>query len=96
MTNEQRRRSEPVVDFEAFETVATFGDAVQAHLCRMALQQAGVDAWLSTENLAGVHPPLGLAIGVGVLVRPEEAAAARDLLRAADRGRLALPDEPET
>jgi hypothetical protein len=76
------------------EAVATLGSALEANLCRMALAEAGIEAWLSTENLAGIAPPLGLTMGVDVLVRPESAAAARELLAAIRSGAAALPDDP--
>jgi hypothetical protein len=85
----------PTLDFQALDVVATFGGPLEANLCRMALEQAGIRALLSTENLAGVHPPLGLAIGVGVLVQPEDAAAAREFLEAVGHGRIRLPEEPD-
>jgi len=77
------------------ESVATLSGALEANLCRMALAEAGIEAWLSTENLAGVAPHLGLAIGVDVLVRREDAAAAREILEAAQWGAIALPVDPE-
>jgi hypothetical protein len=79
----------------SLESVATLSGALEANLCRMALTEAGIEAWLSTENLAGVAPHLGLAIGVDVLVRREDAAAAREVLEAGRSGAIALPVDPE-
>jgi hypothetical protein len=80
---------------EHLESVASFATAMEANLCRMALQEAEIDAWLSTEHLAGVAPSLGLAIGVDVLVRPATADAAREVLASIEAGAAALPQEPE-
>jgi hypothetical protein len=80
------------VEYGPLETVATFGDPIEANLCRMALGEGGIEAWLSTENLAGVHPPLGLVLGVGVMVRREDADAARELLDAVRRGAMETPE----
>jgi len=68
------------VEFADLETVASFRTQVEASLCRMSLAQTGIEVWLSTENLAGISPPLAFATGVDVLVRAEDAAAARDFL----------------
>ena len=82
------------VDFEALSAIATFSTAVEAHLCRMALEEAGMACWLFNDNLAGVHVPLGMAIGVSVRVRPEDAEAAREILEAVRAGEMAAPEEP--
>lgn len=81
--------------FEALESVASLGDSFRANLCRMALREAGIEAWLSNEHLAGVAPPLGLAIGIDVLVRPGNAASAREVLSDVERGAASIPEEPE-
>jgi len=81
------------VDFEALTEIATFSTAVDAHLCRMALEEAEIPCWVFNDNLAGVHVPLGMAIGVSVRVRPEDEAAAREILEAVRAGAVAAPDE---
>jgi len=91
-----REEAPPQADFESLEPVASFGDAMEAKLCRMALGEAGIEAWLSTEHLAGVAPPLGLAIGIDLLVRPEMVAAAREVLASLAAGEAALPEENES
>ena len=82
-------------DSGAFTSVGTFSTAMQANLCKMALAESSIEAWLPTEHLAGVSPPLGLAFGVDVVVRDEDAPAARDLLRELDLGGAALAQVPE-
>ena len=81
------------VDFEALTEIATFGTSVDAHLCRMALEEAEIPCWLFNDNLAGVHVPLGMAIGVSVRVRPEDADAAREILEAVRSGATAAPGD---
>ena len=88
------RAAATYVDFEALTNVATFSTAVEAHLCRMALQEASIPSWLFNDNLAGVHVPLGMAIGVSGRVRPEDAAAAREILEAVRTGQTAAPEDP--
>lgn len=81
------------MDFEALVPIATFSTAVEAHLCRMALEEAGMACWLFNDHLADVHVPLGMAIGVSVRVRPEDAAAAREVLEAVRAGEMAAPED---
>jgi hypothetical protein len=82
------------VEFAGLECVASYRTQIAASLCRMALAQAGIEAWLATENLAGISPPLGLALGVDVLVRPESASLACKLLAEFDAARR-VPEEPQ-
>jgi ribosomal protein S27AE len=84
-----------VLDHEALETVASLSDPLQANLCRMALLEAGIQAWLPTENLAAIAPPLGVAFGIAVLVRPEDAAAAREVIAGIEAGAAAIPEESD-
>jgi hypothetical protein len=81
------------VDFEALTEIATFGTSVDAHLCRMALEEAEIPCWVFNDHLAGVHVPLAMVIGVSVRVRPEDAEAAREILKAVDAGAVAAPPE---
>ncbi len=79
----------------ALVSVAQLPLAMNASLFRMALGEAGIQAWLSTEHLAGVAPHLGLAVGVDVLVREEDAAAAREVLASLESGAAEVPEEPQ-
>jgi len=76
-------------------SVATYSTALEANLCRMALIESGIEAWLTTEHLAGVAPHLALALGVDVLVRDEDAAGAREVLQELAAGGAALAIDPE-
>jgi hypothetical protein len=81
------------IEFVDLETVASFRTQVEASLCRMSLAQTGIEVWLSTENLAGISPPLAFATGVDVLVRAEDAESARDFLAGLeDRAERSFPD----
>ena len=90
-----REEPPPRAEYSTLESVASFGGAMEANLCRMALVEAGIEAWLSTEHLAGVAPPLGLALGIDLLVRPETADAAREVIAGLRAGEAALPEETE-
>ena len=83
------------VDFEALVEVATFSTAIDAHLCRMALEEAEIPCWVFNDHLAGVHVPLAMVVGVSVRVRPEDEAAAREILEAVRSGATAAPEDPE-
>src|SRR5947207_13428543 len=72
--------------YRPIEVVASFSTALEANLCRMALEEARIDAWLSTEYLADVAPHLGLALGVDVWVRKDAADAAREVLASIKTG----------
>lgn len=75
--------------------VSTERDPMAANLVRMSLEESGIPAWLSTEHLAGASPPLGIAIGLDVMVRAQDEGAAREVLAALESGAAALPLEPE-
>jgi hypothetical protein len=81
--------------FETVVAAVRLRDSVRASLCRSALQGAGVEAWLSPENLAAIAPHLGIAIGIDILVRESDLAAAREVIEQFERGALALPEEPD-
>ena len=57
------------------------------------LFRSEIPCWLFNDNLAGVHVPLGMAIGVSVRVRPEDADAAREILEAVRSGATAAPGD---
>ena len=82
-------------EYAPVESVASFSTALEANLCRMALEEAQIPAWLSTEYLADVAPHLGLAVGVDVLVRKDAADAARELLASIKKGAVALSSDVE-
>lgn len=83
------------VEFAHLQAVATFSTAIEANLAHMALAQAGIESTLTGEHLAGVHAPLGMTLGVGVLVAPEDLANAREILEDIRQGRARSPEEPE-
>jgi len=83
----------PPGEREDLECVAELRDGVRADLCQMALEAAGIQAWLSGRNLATVAPHLAIALGVRVLVRTSEALQARELLSELASGSAALPQE---
>lgn len=75
--------------------VTSLMDSMAANLCRMALQEASIQAFVSNEHLAGASPPLGIALGFDILVAADDEAAAREVLAALESGEAAIPLEPE-
>jgi hypothetical protein len=92
---ESLRAAATYVDFEALTEVATFSTSVDAHMCRMALEEAEIPCWIFNDHLAGVHVPLAMVIGVSVRVRPQDAEAAREILEAVRSGATAAPEDEE-
>ena len=82
---------EPTSNADELASATQFRDAVRARLFQMALQAAGIQAWLSTVNLAEVSPGLGIALGVDVLVRKGDLAPAREVMVEIESGAAALP-----
>jgi hypothetical protein len=67
-----------VVESEPTITIATFFSPAEGHACRMALDEAGVAAWLIDEEGGTIY---GVGIGARLQVRAKDADVARALLR---------------
>jgi hypothetical protein len=67
-------------------TVAVLPDPSTANLARMALEAAGITSFLQGENANNLIP---IAFMARLQVRPEDEAAAREVLNSAD-------DDPES
>ena len=74
-----RERPESV----ALVTVGRYFNSFEAQTNRMALEQAGLQAWLSDENLGATY---GVAVGISLEVRAQDAAAARAVLEGEGEG----------
>jgi len=80
-----RLGNEPVV-------VARFGDSISAHAACSRLASEGIEARVVDEHMITMDPLLGYALGgIKVVVSPENAAAAREIL-----GSRAPAEEQET
>jgi hypothetical protein len=60
--------------------VRTFNDRIEAELAHSALEAAGIESMLRTDDSGGLQPGLALTNGVGLFVRAEDARAAADVL----------------
>src|SRR3954464_9164202 len=76
-----------VLDYPAcMETIATFSKPEDAHLLRMRLEAAGIEAFVQDENVIQMDWLLSNAVGgVRVQVGNDDVAAALDLV-SADKG----------
>jgi hypothetical protein len=63
-------------------TVATFPEPAEANMARTVLEGAGIDVYLRGENANSMIP---VAFETQLQVRPEDAAAARELLDDAEK-----------
>jgi hypothetical protein len=60
--------------------VHSFGNRAEADLAKSALEAAGIDALVRSDDAGGLRPHMTFVNGAELLVRPEDEAAARDVL----------------
>jgi len=68
---------EDVVEHEPLVTVARYFSPAEAHAGRLAIEAAGLQAWVADESLGTVY---GVGVGARLQVRAEDEATARALL----------------
>ena len=66
-------------------TIMTFADEPSALLAQAALAGSGIAAAVSTDSAGGMEPQLQYARGVRLIVRPEDASRAKQLLSALEQ-----------
>lgn len=64
----------------SFVSVRTFSDRIEAELAHSALEAAGIESMLKTDDAGGLQPGLAMANGISVIVRVEDAATSRAVL----------------
>jgi hypothetical protein len=74
---------------EDLVTVSVFPDPATANMARMAVESAGIACFLQGENANSLIP---VAFSARLQVRPEDEAAARAILEAADDSPDSLAD----
>jgi hypothetical protein len=79
-----------VVEQRRLLTVARYFAPAEAHAARMALEAAGLQAWVMDESLGTVY---GLGVGTRLQVRAEDEPAARAVLEGEPGGTAELPPE---
>ncbi len=60
--------------------VRTFMDRIEADLAQSALEAAGIDSVVHSDDSAGLYPQLSMTNGVELLVRESDAERALELL----------------
>ena len=73
----QGPEGEDVLEGQQLVTVGSYNSAAVAHLQRMALEEAGLQAWVCDETVGGWYP---VGIGLRLQVRVEDETAARAVL----------------
>jgi hypothetical protein len=79
-----------VVESEPTATIATFFSPAEAHASRMALEDAGIRAWVVDEAGGTMY---GVGIGARLQVRAKDQGAAREVLAAAPISGDVLPPD---
>lgn len=81
---------EDVVEQRPLATVARYFSPAEAHASRLALEAAGIEAWVVDEAMGTVY---GVGVGTRLQVRVEEQARALAVLEGEARGVEKLPPE---
>jgi len=81
---------EDLVEHRPLATVARYFTPAEAHAGRMALEAAGIPAWVVDESLGAVY---GIGVGTRVQVRVEDESAARVALQRESGSIEELPPE---
>jgi Putative prokaryotic signal transducing protein len=75
----------------ALVVAQAFGTQAEAEFAKGALDSAGIDSMVQADTAGGMRPHLAWSgLGFRVLVREEDVAAARDVLRPPSDGELVL------
>jgi len=61
--------------------VGRFNSRFEADVAKSALDAAGLESMIRSDDAAGMRPPLSLTNGVELIVRAEDATAAREILQ---------------
>jgi hypothetical protein len=79
-----------VVEGQELRTIGRYFNTFEAHANRVALEQAGIPAWVSDETLGSMF---GVGVGTRLRVRVDDEAAARAVLEAGPTPASALPPD---
>jgi hypothetical protein len=61
--------------------VGRFNSRFEADVAKSALDAAGLDCMIRSDDAAGMRPALSLTNGVELIVRADDAIAAREILQ---------------
>jgi hypothetical protein len=79
---------------EGTAVVATYLNVIEAELARATLERAGIHAYVSRDDVGGMHPHLQITAGVRLIVNAadeERALLELDELKASEE--VQIPDE---
>lgn len=79
-----------IVEGQNLVTIGRFFSAIEAHAHRIALEQAGLHAWVHDESLSATY---GMGVGARLQVRAEDEEAARVVLEAEPAPAFSMPPE---
>jgi hypothetical protein len=65
---------------EPLVVVRTFSDRMEAEVARGALEAAGIDSFIQTDDAGGLRPDLATRDGVHLVVRASDVAEAEAIL----------------
>jgi len=68
------------MDHSELVVVRTFNDRFEAEMAQSALNAAEIDSLIRSDDAGGLRPHMALLTGVDLLVRREDALAARQIL----------------
>jgi Putative prokaryotic signal transducing protein len=71
---------------DSLVTVATFLNHIEADLAKSALEAAGIESMIQSDDCGGVRPHLWMG-GIQLLVRDEDAQRALEILNPGDTNR---------
>jgi hypothetical protein len=77
-----------VIEDQPVASIARFFNPGEAHAFKMALAEAGIPAWVADQSVGTMY---GIAIGVRLLVRTTDVAAAQEILDSAAASAAELP-----
>jgi hypothetical protein len=64
----------------SFVAVRTFSDRIEAELAHSALEAAGIESMIKSDDAGALQPALAMSNGISVMVRVEDAVAAAEVL----------------
>lgn len=72
-----------------FVVVRAFNDRIEAELAHSALEAAGIESIIRSDDAGGLRPAMTFSNGAELIVRSADAERAKEILRTAAR------DQPE-
>jgi hypothetical protein len=71
---------------EPLVVVRSFRDRITAELAQSALEAAGIEAMVRSDDAGGMRPAMTFTLGAEVVVRVADAERAEEVLRTAAEG----------